>query len=80
MTPGLKSWTMNLSKLKLISVKFRVILMQMDLKPYSDPITVLLLVMKFKINSHKLTVDCSFKDPEGYIMRRWPSQYPTNGS
>ena len=34
------------------TVKFRVILIQMDLKPYADPVTIFVLVYKkkFKIN------------------------------
>uniref|UniRef100_A0A0P5Q5G8 Macroglobulin complement-related protein n=1 Tax=Daphnia magna TaxID=35525 RepID=A0A0P5Q5G8_9CRUS len=44
-----------------MNVRFRVILTQMNLKPYSDPITVFML------------------NPQGFVMRRWPSRNPTNG-
>ena len=44
-----------------MTVRFRVILTQMDLKPYMDPVTIYVL------------------DPKGFIMRRWPSRYPTTG-
>ncbi|XP_046648840.1 CD109 antigen-like [Daphnia pulicaria] len=44
-----------------MTVRFRIILTQMDLKPYTDPITIFIL------------------DPQGFIVRRWPSRNPTNG-
>ncbi|CAL4102803.1 unnamed protein product [Meganyctiphanes norvegica] len=40
-------------------VKFRIILLNTELKPYDDPVDVYVL------------------DPDGYVMRRWPSR-PTN--
>ncbi|XP_064101086.1 CD109 antigen-like [Macrobrachium nipponense] len=40
-------------------VKFRIILLTTELKPYDDPVDVYIL------------------DPDGYVMRRWPSR-PTN--
>ncbi|XP_068210039.1 CD109 antigen-like [Palaemon carinicauda] len=40
-------------------VKFRIILLNTELKPYDDPVDVYIL------------------DPDGYVMRRWPSR-PTN--
>ncbi|KAK8389963.1 hypothetical protein O3P69_012881 [Scylla paramamosain] len=41
------------------TVRFRIILLTTDLKPYDDPVDVFIL------------------DPDGYVMRRWPSR-PTN--
>ncbi|KAK3858623.1 hypothetical protein Pcinc_035182 [Petrolisthes cinctipes] len=41
------------------TVRFRIILLTTDLKPYDDPVDVYVL------------------DPDGYVMRRWPSR-PTN--
>ncbi|KAK7085756.1 hypothetical protein SK128_008452, partial [Halocaridina rubra] len=40
-------------------VRFRIILLTTELKPYDDPVDVYIL------------------DPDGYVMRRWPSR-PTN--
>ncbi|XP_050698378.1 CD109 antigen-like isoform X1 [Eriocheir sinensis] len=41
------------------TVRFRIILLTTDLKPFDDPVDVYIL------------------DPDGYVMRRWPSR-PTN--
>jgi len=71
------------------AVMMRILLMQMNLKPYIDPVTVFVLVrlptpfrrspmvVFFFYSGHLLFV--SVQDPDGYIMRRWPSRYPRNG-